>query len=1233
MSVRQLLDRIEKMNVVDDKILNRIRREIDDPEKNVKAKGILSFLVKKEQITKKQAAKLLKETQEAAENISVKPEEPNVYDSAELIGVTHKNGTEEVDDLINLAKSEPVDVEPIEVDVEPIEVEVEPIEVEVEPIEVEAVEVEVEPVEIEPIEVEVEPIEVEVEPIEVEVEPEPVEVKPESIPKAKPPKAKRSKSKVKADPVPIAAPIEAQTTNVSADPLAGFSEPMSSGLDPAPYSPSESSGGSSGGGRGFQSKIENSDQWSSKWLYIGFGLLGTILISLAVLWFAVGRQNIEALEEQAEKSFTTGAYADAISKTEKLLELSPRSENADKWKVRIVHCQLAQPFERERYDEVLTVAESRLPDISELEAFSELRQDLARNILPTTAVALTRSSFANSTKSGATVDEIKGELDKVMRVEALVENPSYMPGSFKKMDTVAKQLDEVDDAVRGIENSIQKETDFQAAKVEIVELTDGSKTDEAFSVFDTLVKNYPDLGAREELQKLMRTVSVKEAELVVPAGMQLVGQQTEPESLVTNQVVVARRQGTPVNELSGETVVVLTEGVLYGYDAGEATVRWNRFMGFETHYFPQWTDKDNRDTLIVSDQKNNAVMKVNSADGSLVWRTEIGQPFANPCVTPEKVVVTTESGIVIGLNGETGDTFASVQLPQKTSVSAAASSRYPFFYQPGDYSNLYVLDANTLECREVVYLGHSPGSLTVPVFDWSGYITVLINQVDYCGLYLFKTDGDQAGLGLKRTQAILRLTDGHISTPFVKVGRSRQLAVSDTGNMNLLELNKVENPNQPVVELAKQNFRVPSGEKSFVKAKSSRLWIGNRGIERFKILPIGEFDRQPIAVEGNYILGPMAIFDDKLFHVRRRTYSSMSSTSAVDAQNMNEIWRSDLGAAFAGPPRKFGDAIHVVSGQGDRFAVDASAIETGYTDRGIVSSEISENLQFVDSISLANGSYVCIGSPKSREVLLALPDGTTSLERLQAPADSPACPIVAFGDSLVVASTKGQVVLANPANGRTIGNPFQPRKTPGVDTNWRKPAVVEGNKIVVGKDDGNVYLLTSDGRKLTRVAELKISGTLESGLVGFKTAAYGVTMDGAQSQLVGFDTTDDNFREMGAVKLEGGVVAGPWQAGGMIYLATDFGKLQAFSSDLNSEAVWSVDLGNDSLASGPIVSDGVVLLAMRSGKLMLLNSQSGEVQKEIEIGQPIMHAPLFDSGNIYVGSADGRLLVLPDSVF
>ena len=325
-----------------------------------------------------------------------------------------------------------------------------------------------------------------------------------------------------------------------------------------------------------------------------------------------------------------------------------------------------------------------------------------------------------------------------------------------------------------------------------------------------------------------------------------------------------------------------------------------------------------------------------------------------------------------------------------------------------------MLDANSLECIEVVYLGHSPGSLTVPVLDWSGYVAVLINQVDYCGMHLFKSSGGEnvpPGLGLMKTQVLLRLTNGHISNPLVKVGRARYLATSDTGFMSLLEMNKVENPDQPVSAIGQQNFQIRKGEKSFVQAKSNRLWIGSQGIERFRISAIGEFKREPIVEGGDYILGPMANYDDKLFHVRRRSDSAMSSASAVDVQTLQQIWRSDLGAAFAGAPRNVNGAIQVVSSQGDLFTIDESATQGGYTDRAVVSSEIAESLKFEDSVTFADGSYACIGSPDSKEVLVVQLDGTTSLERLQSPADTPACPIVAFKNSLLVASTKGQICL------------------------------------------------------------------------------------------------------------------------------------------------------------------------------------------------------------------------------
>ena len=139
-----------------------------------------------------------------------------------------------------------------------------------------------------------------------------------------------------------------------------------------------------------------------------------------------------------------------------------------------------------------------------------------------------------------------------------------MTGSILKSDTVSKQVDEIEDNVRRIENSIRKESDYDSAKSEIANLTEQENTDGAFETFNTLINNYGDLGAREDLRELMKQVSVKETELVKPAGIQLVGQQDDFDSIITSQVVVARRDGNAIGGLQGETLPVLTEGVLYG---------------------------------------------------------------------------------------------------------------------------------------------------------------------------------------------------------------------------------------------------------------------------------------------------------------------------------------------------------------------------------------------------------------------------------------------------------------------------------------------------------------------------------------------------------------------------------------------------------------------------------------------------------------------------------------------
>lgn len=1162
MSVRQLVDRIADMGLVEDRVLQKIRREIDDPEKNVKPKAILNFLVKKEQITKGQAAKLLKELEVEVDDDS---DEPVPLD--EIVVNLPEEKSYDTDDLTNL---NPEEVEVVDEGPQVTRQDL----------------------------AEVEEI----------LLPEPARRAPVQ---ATVPESPAYQAEPLADPA------------MYGDPLAGsaFDDPGSlSGPQPVKTL------------SGFSGKRDNRDQWATKWLYVGFGLLGFLLIMGAVLYLAVGGQTIEKLQTVAEESFLKGAYMDSMEKTKELLEMSPRHENASAWKVRIVHCLLAQAYEADNFSEVLKIAEHHLPNVYEEDAFGDLRPDL-EIFLPDSALFVTnvadKHGVGEGTDGGISKEVLQEELAKAERAQAVVLDSRFLTGSQKR--SAAEKIDKIADNVRRISDAIDKEDDYAMAQVKIKQLTAESKTDEAFNVYNLLVRDHSDLATREELRSLMKEVSVKEVELVTDANVKITGQTDDFPSLVDSQVVVARREGSTIDSLKGVVRPVLADGVLYGVDVGDGTVLWNRFMGFEATYDPQWADPVNQDELIVSDQRRHQVLKIRARDGQLVWRADIGEAFCAPTIMLDKIFVSTFSGKMIGLDSSTGNSFASAQLPQKLIVSPTASNRYPWIYQPGNYSNIYVLSQEDLTCKEVVYLGYEPGTVSTPIFEWSGYLLAAINTADYCNLRVLKpshADGVEPGLGVFPTQLILRLTMGHVNTPLFRMGR-RVLVVSDIGDMSLLEMNKVENENAPVNVVSGQKFEVRRGDRNYVQAEGSRLWIAGKGVERYRLNAVNEFKRKQLVNPNDFFLAPVERFDSTIVHVRRRANSAMTSISAVDDESMTEIWRTDLGAKFAGAPRLVDGQIQVVSSQGDMFRVDEAAQRVGYIDRGVWSADVAENFQFDYSVGLNDGSHVCIGPNDRRDILVVKADGSTDLVRLRM---SPACPIVGIGNSLLVASSdKGLVGIVSPLTGRLPGNPFQPPKLAGEPTLWKMPAVLSESKVAVGREDGAVFLLSSDGTNLSLVDEFKFEGKLISGLVSHSDTVYGVLTKDTGVFLMAW-STDGKLAEVASVQLDANLVDGPWVAGDSILFTDEQGEIVSYPLDL-SERRWGMPLNNDALAGVPMVSGQSVLLTLASGVMKVVDASSGEVKNEVDFGQPVAHEPVFTEEKVFIGGADGRLLVLPTSAF
>ncbi len=87
MSPRQLIEKLESLGTIDPKIMYKICREIDNPEKTVKPKAVLAYLVKKKQITEQQARQLLKAPKLTEDAITAVPSVEKSYDTDDLTGL------------------------------------------------------------------------------------------------------------------------------------------------------------------------------------------------------------------------------------------------------------------------------------------------------------------------------------------------------------------------------------------------------------------------------------------------------------------------------------------------------------------------------------------------------------------------------------------------------------------------------------------------------------------------------------------------------------------------------------------------------------------------------------------------------------------------------------------------------------------------------------------------------------------------------------------------------------------------------------------------------------------------------------------------------------------------------------------------------------------------------------------------------------------------------------------
>ncbi|HET6883886.1 MAG TPA: PQQ-binding-like beta-propeller repeat protein [Pirellulales bacterium] len=952
--------------------------------------------------------------------------------------------------------------------------------------------------------------------------------------------------------------------------------------------------------------------WDTPFMLFGGGGLLLVIIAIAFFYFRWSRLSGDVMFKQAEDAWKAGSYTQAIELYDKYLKAYPDHAEAGAARVHRGLARLRQAVEGARdYTKTLATAKEVIQEISPEEKFGEAQGEL-RSLLPQIAQGLAKQ--AAEKQDAHLLDETEEALkliDKYIRKTLRPEQElAEVRASLERTRHTMGRDAALKEAVAGIEKSIAE-----------------GAPQRAYDIRKDLLKRYPNLAGNEDLQAAVISLSKAEKAAVVYKAEARPAAPADAQSPVEAEVVMADRQGKNAPGVTGQVVQMLAGGAVFAFEADTGQVLWRRFVGYDTTYVPRPIGVDAESDLLLVDSQRQEVLRVERRSGKLKWRHAVGEPFdAHPVVAREQVWLATRQGKLVTIELETGNSPGYVELPQGLRVGPAFDSRGQTCYQLGENSNLFALSASNFQCQEVLYLGHEPESVHVPPAVVSPYIFVVEDRGAHDSL-LHILMADDNGANIRQAQEAMTLT-GHVLAPLEASGRTL-VAATDRGAIYSFEINPPD-PGPPLVKVAERPADDRPPLVRYPLLKDTQLWIAGNGIVKYDVLASrGKLEPRSTKDEGDIFIEQPSLVGGVLFHARRHGNQPDVAVSAVNAADSGRYWETRVAAPPAGAP--LGDAksggMLLFNRVGALFAISPQEVsQTGVKNAQAAPGDLSDAFTGpVSATSLADGGAAVSSAAVGSRAWVA--NGTGGQHWVTLP-DRLAAPAVAFHGGLLAPGRQGQVTVIDPATGRNLLQPFQPRVGRGAEYRWSTPLVV-GDEALLADGESKIYRLAVSDKPeahLAAIAEAELTGPIIAPLAVAGNTLYAVN---GRNELVAFGLGEANTRSLSPGKswtLAAPVAWGPYSAGSHVLVSTLAGQLLCLND--KQELVWQADVQHGPLSGTPLLAADSVLIPTKTGRLCKLALASGEEQGVVDLGEPLAAGPFALGERLLLAAKGGALFVV-----
>ncbi len=955
--------------------------------------------------------------------------------------------------------------------------------------------------------------------------------------------------------------------------------------------------------------------WDSPLILFGGGGLALLLLIGGTIAWLLNRETGDNVLAQADAALKAGAYPQAIERYEAFLKDYSRHPDRSLGRVQLAMVRIRQQTEGGDFAAAADTAETELKAVEDEDAFRDAHGEIAA-LLPQIAIGA-----ANAAEKADPTSPAAEKLTEVTnKAVALYNNTTYVPKSQRDEAKLVNIQDMLDRVARRQKTHIALSDGLKA----IDEAIAANKPIDAYAAHRKLLREHPELIGDKTLTEAIQKTTAAEQAAIKFVKESKAAETTDRPTPWKAALAVANRRVRPTAPPPGVRGItcIRAGGAVYALDTASGQLLWRRHVGFGTTAPPIPIDND----FLVTDSTHNDLCRLDGPTGRLIWRQSVGETFTETLVTGDRGFVSTKSARLYAIELKSGALMGYFQLAQPLSATPALDRQKTRIYAAGDQAVLYTISLTDMKCTGINYLGHSPGSIRVPLAAVMDKVALVENDgVETSHLRLFTLDDK----GAISSQVADRRLTGLAATPPIVTGRGMIIA-TDHGLLEAYDVATGKSAS-PLNLIATREATGSSPLVRFFTATGRNVWVADTQLTKYSIMPTD--NRLPVEEIENNFAGstfdhPLQLFGDTLIHVRRPKNRGGYVVAATDTKNGHPLWETDLAMPPAGAPVVDDGTKSIILGSADGyvFKFDESALRTRVQDQA-APSELTppDNPPLTSAIDLRQGRVV-FSANNSNRILLYSPTQPNPARWLTLEGALAATP-TPFGAGFTVPLKLGQVFYLNSTDGARLATPFQPRLEPQVTLDYQ-PAVAVGNdgrQLVITDGRQKIYLVALVDAPQPHLQELKQGDVgphpIETPLVAIGDTVLAVA---GGTHVLRFKLP--TMETIGETNLPAPIESGPFKIGDSVLLTTADDNLIALSP--TGAMIWQAPLQHGPLAGAPLlVPDGIVL-TYRKGIIERRSPTDGKPLGTTNLEQPLATGPVPFLQLLVTVATDGTVLVI-----